>query len=243
MVTADFKYDYDGTPTYWRDTRTQNVWKIVAVSRLDPDGRDIVTALRVDGDARGTCMMYADLFFNGQFEQIDMGPAGAPPIFLTKREKWLMFKVYYEAYKMASPLPRNKHERGITEEFEAMLGGLHTLDGLSVEAELARSAPKDDTSRPPFSSGLPLPGKKQPDTVAMQFSRYYRDVSQYQSIDVYRVLWLFEVTSQPVGHAIKKLLAPGKRGGKSYEEDIKEAIASLQRELSMLDEDSPDDIF
>lgn len=242
MVTSDFKYDPDGTPTYWRNTRTQDVWKLVAVSRLDPDGKDIVTALRVDGDARGTCMMYADLFFNGQFEQIDMGPAGSPPIFLTKREKWLMFKAYYEAYKTASPLPRNKHEGGIAEEFEATLASLHTLDGLSVEEELARSAPKDGTSRPPFSSGLPSHEKKQPE-VAQQFSRYYRDVSMYQSIDVYRVLWLFEVTSQPVGHAIKKLLVPGKRGAKSYEEDVKEAIASLQRELSMLAEDNPDDVF
>lgn len=166
-----------------------------------------------------------------------MEPTDSPHLFLTKREKWLMFKAYYEAYKMASPLPRNKHERGITEEFEAMLNGLHTLDGLSVEAELARSAPTDDTSRPPFSSGLPLPEKKQPDTVAMQFSRYYRDVSQYQTIDVYRVLRLFEVTSQPVGHAIKKLLAPGRRGGKTYRQDIEEAVAALQRELDMLTED------
>lgn len=65
-------------------------------------------------------------------------------------------------------------------------------------------------------------------------AHYFKDVSNLISIDVYRVLELFEVTDQALGHAIKKLLVAGGRGaGKSIEKDIEEAIVSLQRCLQM----------
>ena len=52
--------------------------------------------------------------------------------------------------------------------------------------------------------------------------------------DVYAVLAAFDVTDQALGHAIKKLLAPGGRnGGKSREQDLKEAIASIQRSIDL----------
>lgn len=50
------------------------------------------------------------------------------------------------------------------------------------------------------------------------------------SMDVYRVLWAFEVTDPCLQHAIKKLLCAGQRGGgKTEAQDISEAIASLKR--------------
>lgn len=107
----------------------------------------------------------------------------------------------------------------------------HALGGICVETGLVRSTPKDVISL------LTSQEKKQSIAEAKKFSRYFRDVSMYQEIDVYRVLSLFQVTSQPIGHAIKKLLAPGRRGGKTYRQDIEEAVASLQRELDMLTED------
>jgi hypothetical protein len=55
-------------------------------------------------------------------------------------------------------------------------------------------------------------------------------------IDVYCVLALFKVTSHAIGHAIKKLLVPGRRGSKGYRQDLVEAIASIQREIELLDE-------
>lgn len=55
-------------------------------------------------------------------------------------------------------------------------------------------------------------------------------------IDVYRVLAAFEVDSHPVAHAIKKLLAPGKRHAKTREQDLKEAIASIEAELLMMEQ-------
>ena len=66
---------------------------------------------------------------------------------------------------------------------------------------------------------------------------YFKDVEKLKSVDVYRVLSLFDVKSHAVGHAIKKLLCAGLRGAKGYEQDLLEAKASIDRELAMLAED------
>lgn len=72
-----------------------------------------------------------------------------------------------------------------------------------------------------FASDAPAP---------VAHSHYFRDVSALQVLDVYRVLRLFEVTDQALGHAIKKLLVPGKRGaGKDMARDVQEAIDTLKR--------------
>lgn len=68
-------------------------------------------------------------------------------------------------------------------------------------------------------------------------SHYKKDVSHLKTIDVYRVLDLFNVESNAVGHAIKKLLCSGQRGAKDHKQDIQEAIDSLNRHLEMLAED------
>lgn len=72
--------------------------------------------------------------------------------------------------------------------------------------------------------------------VDCKHSHYKKDVSDLEFVDVYRVLDLFEVKSHAVGHAIKKLLCSGERGAKSREQDIQEAIDSLNRELEMMRE-------
>lgn len=71
-------------------------------------------------------------------------------------------------------------------------------------------------------------------------SHYFKDVSKLTVIDVYRVLELFSVTDQALGHAIKKLLLAGQRGaGKDFRKDVQEAIDTLQRRIEMLNEDEP----
>jgi len=61
-------------------------------------------------------------------------------------------------------------------------------------------------------------------------NHYYKDVSKLQSIDVYRVLSLFNVSDPCIQHATKKLLVAGGRGaGKDITQDIQEAIDSLER--------------
>jgi hypothetical protein len=73
-------------------------------------------------------------------------------------------------------------------------------------------------------------------------AHYFRNVAHLSELDVYRVLDLFGVTDQALGHAIKKLLAPGGRGaGKDFRRDVQEAIDTLTRRLEMLDEDAVQD--
>lgn len=75
--------------------------------------------------------------------------------------------------------------------------------------------------------------------IARKHAHYFRDVAHLSELDVYRVLDLFGVTDQALGHAIKKLLAPGGRGAsKDFRRDVQEAIDTLTRRLEMLDEDA-----
>jgi hypothetical protein len=76
-----------------------------------------------------------------------------------------------------------------------------------------------------------------------EFGHYFKDVRHLEKIDVYRVIQLFEVTDEPVAHAVKKLLCSGKRGHKDKREDIQQAIASLYRQLEMMEEDEKKNEF
>ena len=71
----------------------------------------------------------------------------------------------------------------------------------------------------------------------IKHSHYKKDVRHLSMVDVYRVLELFEVTHPAVQHAVKKLLVAGKRGSKEWEQDIREAVDSLNRALQMTAED------
>lgn len=101
-----------------------------------------------------------------------------------------------------------------------MLGGTFTRDEL--EEELANKL------------------REQQSDIALDpspYSQYHKDVRHLRSIDVYRVLDLFGVTDQAVGHAVKKLLCAGQRGAKGREQDLREAHASIGRALQMIAED------
>lgn len=67
----------------------------------------------------------------------------------------------------------------------------------------------------------------------MKSNCYTKDVSHLKVIDIYMILHMYEVCDHAVGHAVKKLLCAGKRGAKSRSQDIREAIASLERALEM----------
>lgn len=60
-------------------------------------------------------------------------------------------------------------------------------------------------------------------------NKYQKRLRNNIAIDVYDVLDCFSVTNPAVQHAIKKMLCAGQRGYKDYEQDIDEAIASLER--------------
>lgn len=66
-------------------------------------------------------------------------------------------------------------------------------------------------------------------------SHYHKNVSDYQTIDVYAVCKIFDV-QDPSGclqHAIKKLLVTGQRGHKDRKTDIQNAIDTLNRLLEL----------
>ena len=72
----------------------------------------------------------------------------------------------------------------------------------------------------------------------MSYEKYFKDVSGYDVIDVYRAHRIFGLTDEALCHASKKLLLSGVRtGGKTLEQDVREARDSLNRWLEMLQED------
>ena len=68
-------------------------------------------------------------------------------------------------------------------------------------------------------------------------SHYFKNVRHLDGIDVYRVLELFNVTDPCLQHAIKKLLCAGGRGAKDMEQDVQEAMDTLERYQDMCRED------
>lgn len=69
-------------------------------------------------------------------------------------------------------------------------------------------------------------------------NHYFKDVSDLDTIDVYRVLALFNVTDPCLQHAVKKLLVAGGRGAKDITKDVKEAVDTCNRFLEMRQEES-----
>lgn len=72
----------------------------------------------------------------------------------------------------------------------------------------------------------------------MKHGHYHKNVKHLDSIDVYRVLSLFNVTDPCIQHAVKKLLCAGIRGAKGLEKDYGEARDSIVRALEMIAEDA-----
>lgn len=71
-----------------------------------------------------------------------------------------------------------------------------------------------------------------------KYLRKVRDITgagTTAEIDVYEVLRAFGVTSQPLGHAIKKLLCAGIRGKGNLRQDLSESIDAIQRAIDEYD--------
>jgi hypothetical protein len=71
----------------------------------------------------------------------------------------------------------------------------------------------------------------------MKHNHYFKKTVHLYAVDVYRVLELFEVTDPCLQHAIKKLLCAGGRGAKDIEQDVQEAMDTLERYQDMCRED------
>ena len=64
-------------------------------------------------------------------------------------------------------------------------------------------------------------------------SKYHREIKKGVFVDVYDVLSAFEVVNPAMQHALKKMLAPGKRGAKDTVQDMQEAIQSIERAIEL----------
>jgi hypothetical protein len=63
-------------------------------------------------------------------------------------------------------------------------------------------------------------------------SKYHKKI-RGEVVDVYDILVAFGVTCPATQHAVKKLLMPGLRGGKSALQDLKEARQSIDRAIQI----------
>jgi len=66
-------------------------------------------------------------------------------------------------------------------------------------------------------------------------SHYHKDVSGYDTIDIYVICDLYvDDNSGCIQHAVKKLLCGGKRGAKDEVKDLQEAMDTIQRKIEIL---------
>lgn len=121
-----------------------------------------------------------------------------------------------------------------------------THDGGSVDVVAYRVVePKPVVVRPgvPFSDSLQriqdeLDTEAEDEKpVADKHAHYFHDVRHLDKIDVYRLILLYKIDHPAIQHALKKVLAAGARGAKSEEQDVQEAIDSLERWKQMRAED------
>lgn len=61
--------------------------------------------------------------------------------------------------------------------------------------------------------------------------KYKREIKPGVFVDVYDVIDCYQVHSGALQHALKKILATGNRGHKSYEEDLIDILSSVERAL------------
>lgn len=66
------------------------------------------------------------------------------------------------------------------------------------------------------------------------YPHYFREVPLNTThVDVYWVLKVWEVTDPCIQHAVKKLLAAGRRGAKNVEKDLTEAFEAVKRAIEL----------
>lgn len=74
-----------------------------------------------------------------------------------------------------------------------------------------------------------------------KYNHYFRPIPPgVTAIDLYRFAEMFEITDSSLFHAVKKIVAAGKRGSKNTAQDVQEAIDSLQRWQEMRREETHD---
>ena len=138
---------------------------------------------------------------------------------------------YDDSRKVWKELPR-----ALTEEERSRRSAVDTLKNLGYVWNGGKLWKPPLGTMPKHLAAPPAPPAPE-SPVKKKHSHYYRPCP-FKMVDVYRVLRLFNVTNNEIGHAIKKLLCSGIRGGnKDHDKDVSEAIDTLQRHLEMNQEE------
>lgn len=96
---------------------------------------------------------------------------------------------------------------------------------------IGRDRTEDDLGH--YNRTQNAPERTTSDESAKPKSKYHRIIKGVE-IDLYDVLKAYGVTCPALAHAIKKAMLPGARHAKSFEQDIDEAIASMERAKELL---------
>ena|SRR5690606_33221193 len=75
------------------------------------------------------------------------------------------------------------------------------------------------------------------DPPVVKHSHYHKNIAALESLDIYRILKLYDVTDPCLQHIVKKALCAGRRGAKDFTKDVQEIADTAQRCLEMIDED------
>lgn len=128
---------------------------------------------------------------------------------------------------------------------------LVAIEDFCKKAIRPENAPRPRCEMPGCNEEIPVGGEGAPEIcpkclAAEAESRqtprkhaHYFKPTPFADADVYRVLRMFNVTDQALGHALKKLLVAGGRGGgKDISRDVQEAIDTLVRWQELEAEDA-----
>jgi hypothetical protein len=122
-----------------------------------------------------------------------------------------------------------------TEERINNIGRNRTLDDMGHYNEQREAEEREKVAREIEARER----KKQTQSAAPLTNKYDRTIiGKYATgkcvVDVYRVLNAFPTGSPEIDHALKKLLAAGKRGAKDELQDLREAVQSIEARIDYL---------
>jgi len=160
---------------------------------------------------------------------------GQPPVeyFNTKENIWIEVLpnrgVFYDySYRIKGDKHWMLRQKWIDSGFILPIEYLSTFDGKYALTD----TPKWDFDTKYREGDLLVTDKNKKDQ-----GKHYRFEYRGIKLDPARICKIYGVNSLLVGQAIKKLLVAGGRGNKSYEQDLKDVICAVNRELEMIKED------
>jgi len=135
---------------------------------------------------------------------------------------------------------RNKLGKGIDDCDEQVLNKAteEYIKAIYVKDSLAEQHISDNTD----SSTLKINDVDASEFFEKKHQHYFKDVSNLEYVDIYRVLKLWEVSDPCLQHAAKKILVAGNRGHKDIQKDVQEAIDSLLRWQEIYKEDNKENL-